>query len=84
MLINHNWPANALTFTFLLQNRNLTTSFSDISFTFGLLDIGNIVISIIAISTVILGIVIVISRIVMTRFHCIPKLYQPGSPGIEF
>jgi len=32
MLINHNWPVNAFTFTFLLQNRNLTASFSDISF----------------------------------------------------
>ena len=25
---------------------------------------------------------IVISRIVMSRFHCIPKLYHPWSPGI--
>ena len=36
-----------------------------------LLDIENIMISIIAISSVILG----ISQIVMSRFHCIPKLY---------
>ena len=26
---------------------------------------------------------IVISRIVMSRFHCVPKLYQPGSCGIN-
>ena len=26
---------------------------------------------------------IVISRIVMSRFRCIPKLYQPWSPGIN-